>query len=227
MTVNDRRTQETKGQRFARLYLENWRNFQKADLALQRRVFLIGPNASGKSNLLDVFRFLHDIVVVGGGFQQAVKKRGGVSAIRRLAARKHPDIVIRAELAGDKAGGTASYELRFKQDSISRPVIGKECVIKNGKKILSRPDDDDKADPERLTQTYLEQDNVNRELRDIAEFFSSVRYLHEVFLLVPGKEGTETNPASSFRTAPNLDSEKVIKVMFPGCCTGDGSLVAR
>ncbi|MGH7873507.1 MAG: ATP-binding protein, partial [Candidatus Binatia bacterium] len=56
MTQNGRRKPETKGQRFARLYLENWRNFQRADLELQRRVFLVGPNASGKSNLLDVFR---------------------------------------------------------------------------------------------------------------------------------------------------------------------------
>ena len=47
---------------FRRLRLENWRNFTQVDVDLQRRVFLVGPNASGKSNLLDVFRFLNDIV---------------------------------------------------------------------------------------------------------------------------------------------------------------------
>jgi predicted ATPase len=45
---------------------------------LSRRVFLVGPNASGKSNLLDVFRFLHDVVSVGGGLEEAVRKRQGV-----------------------------------------------------------------------------------------------------------------------------------------------------
>jgi len=35
-----------------------------------------------------------------------------------------------------------------------------------------------------LTQTYLEQINANREFRDIAEFFASVRYLHLVPQLV-------------------------------------------
>jgi hypothetical protein len=55
--------------------------------------------------------FLHDIVSVGGGFQQAVKKHGGVSAIRCLAARQNPDIVIRVELVGDKETETSSYEL--------------------------------------------------------------------------------------------------------------------
>lgn len=53
--------------RFTHLRLENWRNFTSVDTELARRVFLVGPNASGKSNMLDVFRFLHDLVAVGGG----------------------------------------------------------------------------------------------------------------------------------------------------------------
>src|SRR5687768_18529701 len=119
MTQNGRRKPETRGQRFARLHLENWRNFQRADLELQRRVFLVGPNASGKSNLLDMFRFLHDIAASGGGgIQQAVKKRSGVSAIRCLAARQNPDVVIRVEVAGEREAETASYELRFSQDNL-------------------------------------------------------------------------------------------------------------
>jgi hypothetical protein len=36
--------------------VENWRNFTTIDAALRRRVFLLGPNASGKSNFLDLFR---------------------------------------------------------------------------------------------------------------------------------------------------------------------------
>ena len=184
MTQNGRRKAETRGQRFAKLYLENWRNFQRADLKLQRRVFLVGPNASGKSNLLDVFRFLHDIVSVGGGFQQAVNKRGGVSSIRCLAARQNPDIVIRVELEGEGINGGASYELRFAQDKLRRPLVKSERVTRNGVEILSRPSPDDEADPERRTQTYLEQVNVNRDFRDVADFFASVRYLHIVPQLV-------------------------------------------
>ena len=41
--------------RFTGLLLENWRNFVDADVNLQPRTFLVGPNASGKSNFLDVF----------------------------------------------------------------------------------------------------------------------------------------------------------------------------
>ena len=35
----------------------------------------VGANALGKSNFLDIFRFLHDIVSIGGGFREAVEKR--------------------------------------------------------------------------------------------------------------------------------------------------------
>jgi recombinational DNA repair ATPase RecF len=72
----------TKGLRVTALHLENWKNFAHVDVDLQRRVFLVGPNASGKSNFLDVIRFLCDIVSVGGGFQEAVRKRSGVSSLR-------------------------------------------------------------------------------------------------------------------------------------------------
>ena len=43
---------------FTHVHLENWRNFVRADAALQRRAFLVGSNASGKSNFLDAFRRL-------------------------------------------------------------------------------------------------------------------------------------------------------------------------
>ena len=52
--------------------------------------------------------------------------------------------------------------------------------IRDGAQIVSRPNDQDRADPERLTQTYLEQVHANQKFRDIAEFLGSVRYLHLV-----------------------------------------------
>jgi predicted ATPase len=61
----------------SRIELKNWRNFQRAEVNLGHRVFLIGPNASGKSNFLDVFRLLRDITKPGGGLQKAVSSRAG------------------------------------------------------------------------------------------------------------------------------------------------------
>jgi predicted ATPase len=45
--------------------LKNWRNFQSVDIDLRDRLFLVGPNASGKSNFLDALRFLRDLAKDG------------------------------------------------------------------------------------------------------------------------------------------------------------------
>lgn len=172
------------GLRLTHLYLENWRNFVQVDIALQRRVFLVGPNASGKSNLLDAVRFLRDLVSVGGGFQEAVRRRGGVSKLRSLAARRYSDIVVRARIGTDEQPATWEYELRFSQDNRSRPVLARERVLKQGQEILVRPNEQDEHDRERLTQTYLEQVNANLEFREVADFLSAVRYLHIVPQLI-------------------------------------------
>ena len=61
-----------------RLILKNWRNFKDADIAIRDRTYLLGPNASGKSNFLDVFRFLRDISKpAGGGLQRPWPIGGG------------------------------------------------------------------------------------------------------------------------------------------------------
>lgn len=169
--------------RSRKLGLTNWKNFAQIEVELQQRVFLVGPNASGKSNFLDAFRFLRDIASAGGGFQDAVRRRGGVSAIRCLAARRYPDIELRVELQElqDGDGGQEwLYEVAFNQDQQRSPQLKKERVVKQGRPLLERPNDEDRSDPARLTQTFLEQVNANLEFRDIATFFASIRYLHIV-----------------------------------------------
>jgi predicted ATPase len=170
--------------RFTRLNLENWRNFLSVEVVLQRRVFLVGPNASGKSNVLDALRFLRDIAdPQGGGLLAAVAKRGGVSQIRSLHARRNPSVAIEVELDLD-GEGKWRYRLEFSQDKQRTPRIGKEQVWRGSKQILDRPDPDDVSDPSRLTQTYLQQVNANKEFRPIAEELAQIRYLHLVPQLV-------------------------------------------
>ena len=66
----------------SRIALKNWRNFRQVDVQLNERAFVVGPNASGKSNFLDAFKFLRDISKQGGGLQKAVNDRGGISGYR-------------------------------------------------------------------------------------------------------------------------------------------------
>jgi predicted ATPase len=147
-------------------------------------MFLVGPNASGKSNFIDIFRFLSDVVTVGGGFESAVRRRGGVSMLRSFAARRNPSVKIEVALGDESSPHEWSYELEFAQDNQRRPTIKSETVKRRGRLVLKRPEREDESDPERLRQTHLEQVNVNREFRDVADFFSTVRYLHIVPQLV-------------------------------------------
>jgi predicted ATPase len=169
--------------KFTRVSLENWRNFAHVEVALQDRVFLVGPNASGKSNLLDVFRFLRDLVMPGGGFEKAITDRGGVSSIRNLAARRYTDVVIAVTLQDDDALDWR-YHLAFTQDNQRRPVLKAEQVWRGDERLLDRPDDDDRQDSERLRQTHLEQTFANRAFRAIADSFAKVHYYHLVPQLV-------------------------------------------
>jgi predicted ATPase len=183
---------------FTHMHLENWRNFANVDVELQRRVFMVGPNASGKSNFLDVFRFLHDIVAVGGGFEEAVRQRKGVSSLRCYAAKRFPDIGIRVKIGANANAPAWEYELQFNQGNHRRPVIKAERVLRGAVRILERPDAADKKDPERLRQTYLEQVNVNKDFRELADFLRTVRYLHIVPQVVRDPERSSGRPRDPF-----------------------------
>jgi hypothetical protein len=169
---------------FSTLELKNWKNFASCNIDLANRVFLVGPNAAGKSNFLDAFRFLRDLALPGGGFQEAVRRRGGVGTIRCLAARRHPYIEIRVVVMSRETSQRWEYELAFSQDNKRRSRIAREKVVRDGQTLLERPDKEDGQDPDRLTQTHLEQVNVNRSFRELVHFFESIHYLHIVPQLV-------------------------------------------
>jgi predicted ATPase len=169
---------------FTRVQLKNWRNFVSVDLKLGERLFITGPNASGKSNLLDVFRFLRDIAKTGGGLQQAVRERGDLSKLRCLAARRYPDVEIEVELEDAEAEEPAVWRygigLRQEPRGQRRVLLTHERVWRNDVIILDRPNDKDQEDKLRLTETDLEHIAANREFRPIAEAFQRTLYLHLV-----------------------------------------------
>ena len=171
-----------------RLILKNWRNFKAFDARFQDVSYLLGPNASGKSNLLDVFRFLRDISKPkGGGLQSAVDDRGGIVKVRCLHARNDTEVLIDVHLSddgddGDEGGGSWRYVLGFKPEGkgAQRILVSREQVWEGEQRIINRPDDDDVRDRALLTQTRLEQIAANARFRKLAEFFGNITYLHLV-----------------------------------------------
>ena len=114
-----------------RLKLKNWRNFRDVDIGLSPRSYLIGANAAGKSNFLDVFRFLRTVAQVdGGGLQKALKDRSGLSKLRSLHARTDPEVSIEVELSDSPEDPTPrwSYTLAFKSEG-KLPLTARRSFI--------------------------------------------------------------------------------------------------
>jgi len=172
-----------------KIKLKNWRNFQRAETKKLADVcYILGPNASGKSNLLDAFRFLRDVgKPKGGGLQIAIEHRGGLGKLRCLHARNDTDVMLEVELGIDTDTPEWRYTLAFNFPRSGKriPIIKQEKVtaIKldgTEEEILNRPNDDDKIDTERLHETHLEQISANSKFRNLADFFGSITYVHLV-----------------------------------------------
>lgn len=166
--------------RLTKLQVKNWRNFHEIDFRLGQRLIIVGANATGKSNLLDVFRFLRDIASPQGGLSSAIENRGGLSTIRNLNARNFNNGHVEILVVMDDGGEEWTYNLAISRESsgLRRPTVAKEVVTRAGETILSRPNAADNADPVLLTQTHLEQIASNTKFRDVARFFEGIRYSH-------------------------------------------------
>lgn len=177
----------------SRIKLVNWKNFHECDVALTVRSFVIGANASGKSNFLDAFRFLKDIVKDGGGLQSAVRDRGGVSNIRCLAARQKTDIRIEVDITEDGQDSPKwRYAIDFKQDGGGfikpRAFIVEETVFNyyEGVSVLDRSEHSQSEDNETLQSTHLEQAASNVAFREVKDVFNNFSYINIVPQLVKG-----------------------------------------
>lgn len=179
------------------LTASNWRNFKTLDVPLENRLFVVGPNASGKSNLLDLFRFLGDIASSGGGLASAIESRGGLSKVRSLFARNHQKgrLIIDLQLADGSDTWRYRIAIRGEKGGFNRPIVDEEVVEHNGTVLLNRPDESDEGDAVRLTQTHLEQIAANQKFRVLADYFAKVQYFHLVPQIIrdPSRIGAGAN----------------------------------
>jgi hypothetical protein len=103
--------------------------------------------------------------------------------LRCLFARNnHRGWVGVSVVIGDGNGDEWTYSVSFRSEprGLHRVLVAQELVKHGDQTLLSRPDSDDGADPERLTQTALEQISANREFRVVSDFLAETRYLHLV-----------------------------------------------
>ena len=169
----------------SRVKLFNWKNFHDCDVTLAERSFVIGANATGKSNFLDALRFLRDIVRQGGGLQAAIANRGGVTKIRCLAARSRTNVRIEVDLNEQSPNIKKwRYVIDFKHTGggilKNEATIVEESVYDyvNKKYIITRDSKTRNEDDETLKYTHLEQASRNAKFREIRDTFLGLEYLN-------------------------------------------------
>ena len=185
---------------FKRIALKNWRNFGNAHIDLSDRMFFVGANASGKSNLLDVFRFLKDVAV--NGLQKAVSARGGIKKLRNLNARKPSYIEVYVCLEEQKEDGTDIWEYTLQFNAAAgakerRDInISLEDIKKNGETLLIRRYNDENEDYLSKQFTHLEQPAINTRFRILYDAFKNISYVNIIPQLV--RESEAFIPSNAF-----------------------------
>lgn len=180
--------------------LHNWKNFQNCSVALTERCFLVGANATGKSNFLDALRFLRDIVKKGGGLQTAVESRGGITKIRCLAARSRTDVGIEVTLReGADTPDKWRYTLNFKHTGggfrDNEVTVQRECVwlLSENRCLLDRTESSENETEDTLKYTHLEQAVASQQFLELKNALADIEYLNIVPQMV--RESSLTSEA--------------------------------
>ncbi|WP_437944466.1 AAA family ATPase [Sorangium sp. So ce281] len=89
------------------------RNFrsigERIELELGAMTVLVGPNASGKSNVADVLRFLAECA--SGGIDRPVAVRHGLDALRHGTARESTDVLLEVHIEREQGAGIWGFTL--------------------------------------------------------------------------------------------------------------------
>ncbi len=124
-----------------KLAVTNFKSFEELEIELGRFNVLIGGNASGKSNFVQIFRFLRDVVI--HGLDNAISMQGGVEYLRNMNIGSSKDFLLKIDfdqefgvVSKTKEVGIkiheASYEfvLKFKKRGVGYKIAKDELTLK-------------------------------------------------------------------------------------------------
>jgi predicted ATPase len=82
-----------------RLKVSNFKSFDELDLELRPLNVVVGANAAGKSNFLEVFRFLRDLAE--SGLENAISLQGGIGylANRKIGSTRPTSVEVTSQFA--------------------------------------------------------------------------------------------------------------------------------
>lgn len=117
--------------RLTSLSVQHYKSLANIQLEnIQPVTVLVGPNAAGKSNVVDVLKFLRDMVVEG--LDHAISKRGGITTIRQHSRTKPYQISFKlcfSDNFEDEKSRTASYEITISSLIAGNYRVEREAAI--------------------------------------------------------------------------------------------------
>ncbi len=108
-----------------KVWAKNFRSIEFAELELDPLTVLVGPNASGKSNLMDILGFLGDAARLG--LETATTRRGGIDSIGRKSPTGRvlgPEIGVRFRFQD----GTLDYTVALTRKSAGEYQVKRESA---------------------------------------------------------------------------------------------------
>ena len=114
-----------------KLILKRFRSIPSGTIDFENPTFLVGRNGSGKSNLVDAFAFLAELMV--SPLLAAFDRRGGITAVRnRTSGRSYPPnlgiCAILGPINGVVTGGRYAFEVRA-LPNYGFDVVREQCIV--------------------------------------------------------------------------------------------------
>ncbi|WP_437961441.1 AAA family ATPase [Sorangium sp. So ce119] len=120
-----------------RICARNFRSIgERIELELGAMTVLVGPNASGKSNVVDILRFLAECA--SGGIDRPVAVRHGLDALRYGNAREPSDVLLEVHIEREQGAGIWGFTLTSADKYGSLSVKRERAVWFPGKAPDSR-----------------------------------------------------------------------------------------
>ncbi len=93
-----------------KVWAKNYRSLADVQVDLDPVTVLVGHNGSGKSNLVDVLRFIYDSLRLG--LDSAIINRSGMSTLRRWSSKGRPyDVEVGLQIETDVFAGSYTFTL--------------------------------------------------------------------------------------------------------------------
>ncbi|RMF37038.1 MAG: hypothetical protein D6759_02835 [Chloroflexi bacterium] len=144
-----------------RIELRNWRSVREQGLKLGPVNLLIGPNAAGKSNVVDALRLLAE--AIRSDLETAVTRRGGLESVRFRGASQGERVTISIDyFVPDPSAPHSRSDMRYSLTIAQEPESGRPAVAREELRVKVR-----RNEPGTQRLWFRSQWGKGRALRDV------------------------------------------------------------